>query len=122
MYNQNKFEFIGHIATNPETRALDGNKRVCKLRIAINEVWRDKDGKRQERAEFLDLSVFNDKTIDMVEKHVRTGMYMMVSGKVSSSKKERDGETSYYTNLIAQRFNFLQPKDNGPDQIGDETE
>jgi single-strand DNA-binding protein len=118
MYNRNHLEFIGNIASNPEIRSLDGGKRVCNLRLAVNETWKDDAGGRQERVEFLPLTIWNPNTIDLVEKYIRKGQYVLVTGKVTTSKKERDGETTYQTNLVAQRFQFLQPKGDAPDDIG----
>lgn len=120
MYNRNHFEFIGNIASAPEVRSLGGGKRVCNLRIALNESWVDGAGDRQERAEFIPLTVWNEKTIELVEKHIAKGAYVLVNGKVTHTKRGDGDDATYQTNLVAQRFQFLQPKAGSPEQFGDE--
>jgi len=120
MFNRNHFEFIGNIASTPEVRTLGDGKRVCNLRIALNESWRDGAGNRQERAEFIPLTVWYDKTIDLVEKHIVKGAYVLVNGKVTHTKRGEGDSATFQTNLVANRFQFLEPKAGSPDEIGGE--
>ncbi|HVJ35169.1 MAG TPA: single-stranded DNA-binding protein [Terriglobia bacterium] len=119
MHNRNRFEFIGNIASNPEVTTLESGKKVCNLRIAVNESWKDQQtGERKENTDFFPIVVWNPKTIELVEKWVRKGAYMSIEGKLKETRKEKEGFVYYQTDKIGLRFHFLEPKGDTPDEFG----
>lgn len=111
MLSLNRVELLGNIASDPTVRSLQDG-RVCNLRIATNETWKDKDtGERRSKAQFHNLTIWNEKLIDFVEKHVRKGDYMFVQAKLEHTISEKDGDTAYYTNIVVKRIDFAQAKD-----------
>jgi single-strand DNA-binding protein len=111
MLNLNRVELLGNIASDPTVRSLQDG-RVCNLRIATNETWKDKDaGERRSKAQFHNLTIWNEKLVDFVEKHVRKGDYMFVQAKLEHTTSAKDGDTTYYTNIVVKRIDFAQAKD-----------
>lgn len=111
MLNLNRVELLGNIASDPTVRSLQDG-RVCNLRIATNETWKDKDtAERRGKAQFHNLTIWNEKTIAFIEKHVRKGDYMFVQAKLEHTTSEKDGETTYFTNIVVKRIDFAQAKD-----------
>ncbi|MDG2002602.1 MAG: single-stranded DNA-binding protein, partial [Novosphingobium sp.] len=56
----NKVMLIGNLGADPEVRSFQNGGRVCNLRIATSENWKDKDGQRQERTEWHSVAIFSD--------------------------------------------------------------
>lgn len=80
MATLNLCQFIGNIGGDPEIRYFDGGGKVANARIAVSERFVDKNNTQQERTEWISL-VFNSKLVDVVEKYVRKGSTIYVSGK-----------------------------------------
>ena len=50
----NKVIIIGNLGRDPEVRSFPNGGKVCNLRIATSENWRDRNtGERKERTEFI---------------------------------------------------------------------
>jgi single-strand DNA-binding protein len=50
---------VGNLTRDPELRATAGGTSVCRMRIACNTSWRNKDtGELDERPNYFDVSVF----------------------------------------------------------------
>ncbi len=45
--------FIGNLGADPEHRHTQSNTSVCNFRIACNEKWKNQEGEKQERTEWL---------------------------------------------------------------------
>ena len=49
----NKVMIIGNLGADPEVRTFQNGNKVCNLRIATSENWRDKNtGERREKTEW----------------------------------------------------------------------
>ena len=55
----NKVMLIGNLGQDPEVRSFQNGGKVCNLRIATSETWKDKEGQRQERTEWHTLSLIH---------------------------------------------------------------
>lgn len=86
--------------------------QVCNVSIATNESWKDKEsGERKQRPTFHQLTIWNERTMAFVEQHLRSGDYVLVTGKLDYSASEKNGETRYHTNIVVKAISFLQRKD-----------
>ena len=57
----NKVMLIGNLGRDPEVRTFSNGGRVCNLRIATTENWRDREsGERRERTEWHSVAIFSD--------------------------------------------------------------
>ncbi len=55
----NKAFILGNLTRDPEQRSLPSGISVTTFGVATNRIWKDKDGNRQEGAEFHNIVVFN---------------------------------------------------------------
>ena len=55
----NKVLIIGNLGADPEVRTFQSGGKVCNLRIATSETWKDKDtGERKEKTEWHTVAIF----------------------------------------------------------------
>ena len=54
----NKAIVIGNLTRDPELRSLPSGIKVCSFSLATNRVWKDKNGVRQESADYHNVVVF----------------------------------------------------------------
>lgn len=95
----NKVILIGHVGQSPEVGG-EGSRRRATFSIATNEVWKDKDGEKQERVDWHNITVFGP-LVDVVDEYVGTGRQLYIEGQLRHNKVEgEDGETRYFTNVV----------------------
>lgn len=105
MLSLNQVTIIGNVTRKPELKAMPNGMPVTALAIATNRVYTDKDGKKQEQAEFHDVVVFG-KQAEHCEKYLNTGDQALVVGRLQTRSWEKDGQKKYRTEIIADRVQF----------------
>src|SRR5688572_4634097 len=116
MSGVNKAIIIGNLCADPELREA-GNTTICKMRIATNRVWTNKDGERQEEAEFHRVTAFG-KQGENCAKYLTKGRQVYVEGRLKTSTYEKDGQTHYSTEIVADTTQFLNGKGGGGGDAG----
>ena len=49
----NKVQLIGHLGKDPEIRYTQGSEAVATVSLATSESWKDKNGEKQEKTEWV---------------------------------------------------------------------
>lgn len=107
MKGLNRYEIIGHAGSDPEIRQFDNGNKIATLNIATDESYKDKQtGEIVKRAEWH-RCVFNGKIVDTIERYVKKGMLMFVSGKHVTRSFEKDGAKHYVSEMNVFTFRFL---------------
>ncbi|RJQ34202.1 single-stranded DNA-binding protein [Candidatus Parcubacteria bacterium] len=101
----NKALLFGNLTRDPELRALPSGVNVCNFSVATNRVYRDKDGKKQEQADFHNVVVFG-RQADIVAQYLKKGRSVFVEGRMQTRSWEKDGQKQYRTEVIADRIQF----------------
>jgi len=102
----NKAMVFGNITRDPELRALPSGMNVCSFSVATNRVYRDRDGKKQEQADFHNIVVFG-RQADTVSQYLKKGSSVFVEGRMQTRSWEgKDGEKKYRTEIVADRVQF----------------
>lgn len=109
MKSLNQVQLIGNIGSNPEVKKVNENSFV-KFSIACNESYKDKEGKKIDKTEWINCVVFG-KFSETIEKYVKSGDKVFVSGKLSTTVTEGDvrnnNQKIYYTKVIVNEIIFL---------------
>ena len=114
----NKAILIGNLTRDPELRSLPTGVKVCSFSIATNRVWKDKNGARQESADFHNVVVFG-RQAETVAQYMKKGSSILVEGRMQTRSWEdkTTGEKKYRTEVIADRTQF-GPKGSGGGATG----
>lgn len=108
MASLNQCNFIGNVG-KLETRYLPNGDAVTNVSIAVNETWKNKDGNKQDRTEWVNI-VFYKKLAEIVGEYVKVGQNLFVSGSMRTRSWEKDGVTRYATEIIADQMQMLGTK------------
>lgn len=102
----NKVILIGNLCRDPETRTFQNGSKVCNLRIATSESWKDRNtGERRERTEWHSVAIFNDGLIRVAEQYLRKGAKVYIEGKLQTRKwQDQSGHDRYSTEVVLQGF------------------
>ena len=101
----NKVQLIGFLGADPEVRYTQGQEAVARVRVATSETWK-KNGEKHERTEWHNV-VFFGKLAEIVGEHLKKGSLVYVDGHLQTRSWEKDGETRYTTEVIAEAMKML---------------
>ncbi|MEI6377659.1 MAG: single-stranded DNA-binding protein [bacterium] len=110
----NKALIIGNLTRDPELKAIPSGIKVCSFSVATNRVWKDKNGARQEAADYHNVVVFG-RQAETVAQYMKKGSQVMVEGRMQTRSWD-DAATNtkkYRTEVIADRVQFGSTGSNG---------
>lgn len=96
----NRWMGIGNLGADPELRMTAGGQAILKLRLACTESYLDKSNTRQERTEWVSVTIWG-KRGEALAKILTKGSSLYVEGSLRTSSYEKDGEKRYRTELVA---------------------
>ena len=102
MSSLNRAELIGNLGQDPEIRDLGNGRRVANFTVATTDKWSDKNsGERREKTEWHRVSVFNEGLVGVIEKWVKKGKKVFISGRLETRKwQDQNGNDRYTTEVI----------------------
>ncbi|MBA4164573.1 MAG: single-stranded DNA-binding protein [Erythrobacter sp.] len=98
----NKVMLIGNLGADPEVRTFQNGGKVCNLRIATSESWKDKNtGERQERTEWHTVAIFNEGLAGVAERYLKKGSKVYLEGQLQTRKwQDQSGNDRYSTEVV----------------------
>ena len=113
MNSVNKVIIVGHLAADPEVRYTGSGTAVSHFRIATNESWTGKDGKKEERTEWHRIVAWA-KLGEICAEYLSKGRQVFVEGKLRTNSWEtKEGEKRYNTEIVASNVVFLGNRGSG---------
>jgi single-strand DNA-binding protein len=102
----NKVIIIGNLGRDPEVRTFQNGGKVCNLRIATSENWKDRNtGERRERTEWHSVAIFSEGLVRVAEQYLRKGSKVYLEGKLQTRKwQDQSGQDRYSTEVVLQGF------------------
>ena len=102
----NKVILIGNLGADPEIRTFQNGGKVCNLRIATSETWKDRDsGERRERTEWHSIAIFSEPLIRVAEQYLRKGSKIYVEGQLETRKwQDQNGNDRYSTEVVLRPY------------------
>jgi single-strand DNA-binding protein len=103
----NKVILVGNLGADPETRYMPSGDAVTNIRIATSESWKDKQtGEQQERTEWHRIT-FYKRLAEIAAEYLRKGSQVYVEGRLRTRTYEKEGQTHYSTEIIADSMQML---------------
>jgi single-strand DNA-binding protein len=107
MASVNKWIGIGHIGQAPELKYMPNGDAVCNISIACSDSWRDKTtGEKKEATEWVRI-VFFRKLAEVAGQYLKKGSQVYIEGAMKTRKWEKDGQTHYTTEVVADTMKML---------------
>jgi single-strand DNA-binding protein len=112
----NKVILIGNLGADPEVRTFQNGGKVCNLRIATSETWKDKNtGERKEKTEWHSVAIFNEGLVRVAEQYLKKGSKVYVEGALQTRKwQDQSGADRYSTEVVLQGFSSNLTMLDGP--------
>lgn len=98
----NKVQLIGSLGADPEVKSFQNGGRICNLRLATSEQWKDKNtGEKKERTEWHSVTLRTDGLIGVAERYLRKGSKVYIEGQLQTRKwQDSSGNDRYSTEVV----------------------
>ncbi|WP_432816913.1 single-stranded DNA-binding protein [Sulfitobacter sp. JB4-11] len=102
----NKVILIGNLGRDPEVRSFQNGGKVCNLRIATSENWKDRNtGERREKTEWHSVAIFNEGLVRIAEQYLRKGSKVYIEGQLETRKwQDQSGQDRYSTEVVLRNY------------------
>ena len=115
----NKVIIVGNLGRDPEVRTFQNGGKVCNLRIATSETWKDRQtGERKERTEWHSVAIFSEPLAKIAEQYLRKGSKVYIEGQLETRKwQDQSGQDRYSTEIVLRPYRgeltLLDSRDGG---------
>lgn len=98
----NKCIIVGNLGADPEVKSFQNGGKVCNLRIATSESWKDRNtGERKERTEWHSVAIMSEGLVGVAERFLRKGSKVYLEGKLQTRKwQDQSGNDRYTTEIV----------------------
>ncbi len=102
----NKVILVGNLGRDPEVRSFQNGGKVCNLRIATSENWKDRNtGERRERTEWHSVAIFSEPLARIAEQYLRKGSKVYIEGQLETRKwQDQSGQDRYSTEVVLRPY------------------
>lgn len=115
----NKVIIVGNLGRDPEVRTFQNGGKVCNLRIATSENWKDRNtGERKERTEWHSVAIFSEPLARIAEQYLKKGSKVYIEGQLETRKwQDQSGQDRYSTEVVLRPYKgeltLLDSRDGG---------
>ena len=95
---------------DPEVKSLDGGKKLAKMSIATNEIYKNANGEKVTETQWHNLIAWG-KTAEIVEKFLKKGSEIAIEGKLlNRNYTDKEGIKRYVTEIEVSEVLMLDSK------------
>jgi len=123
----NKVILVGNLGRDPEVRHTTSGAKIVHLSVATSDVWKDKNGERQEKTEWHRVVIFNSNLADFAERALKKGSKVYVEGSLQTRKfQDASGQDKFSTEIVLGSYRgelvVLEGRADGSAPTGDEAD
>lgn len=106
----NRVQLIGRLGKDPETRFTPTGKKVAHFSLAVSNRWKTKEGEAKEYTEWVNIEAWG-RLGEICQQYLHKGSLVYLEGRLKTDRYEdKDGETKYYTKVVALTMQMLDKK------------
>lgn len=106
----NRVQLIGRLGKDPESKFTPTGKKVCHFSLAVSNRWKDKSGETKEATEWVNIEAWG-RLGEVCQEYLKKGSLVFLEGRLKTDKYEANGDTKYFTKVIAQTLQFLDKRE-----------
>ena len=111
----NRVILLGRLTRDPNISYSQSgdNLAIARFTLAVDRRGRKQDGAEQQNADFIGCVTFG-RQAEFVEKYLRQGTKVAVSGRIQTgSYTDRNGNKVYTTDVVLDDIEFVESKNTG---------
>jgi single-strand DNA-binding protein len=127
MASLNRVQLIGYLGKDPESRFVPTGQQVTSFSVAVSRKWKSSSGEQREETDWFNVQAWG-KLGEICKKYLSKGRLVFIEGRLQTDRYEHEGETRFFTKVIAQQMQMLDrkpeeaPDSDEPPSVADEME
>jgi single-strand DNA-binding protein len=109
MPSLNRIQLIGHLGKDPELHTTPTGKQVCTFSIAVSRRWKTSAGEDKETTDWFNVEAWGHLG-EICKQYLRKGRLVFLEGQLRTERYEHEGDTRYYTKVVATQMQMLDRK------------
>ncbi len=109
MPSLNRVELIGRLGKDPETKFTPTGKKVCTFSLAVDRRWKSVDGEAKSLTDWFNIEAWG-RLGEVIQQYLHKGRLIYLEGRLQTDRYEHEGETRYFTKVIAAHMQMLERK------------
>jgi single-strand DNA-binding protein len=105
----NKVQLIGNLGKDPEVRYTPSGKKVCTYTVAVNRRWKGAEGIK-ESTDWFNVETWG-RLGEISMEYLHKGSLVYLEGRLQTDRYEHEGETRFFTKVVAARMQLLDRKE-----------
>jgi single-strand DNA-binding protein len=106
----NRVQLIGRLGKDPESKYTPTGKKVAHFSLAVSQRWKT-GGEMKEYTEWVNIEAWG-RLGEVCQEYLKKGSLVYLEGRLKTDKYEdKEGETKYYTKVVALSLQFLDKKE-----------
>jgi single-strand DNA-binding protein len=110
---------IGRLGRDPESKFTPTGKRVAHFSIAVSNNWKTNEGETKESTEWVNVEAWERLGV-VCQEYLQKGSLVYIEGRLKTDKYEVEGETKYFTKVVASTVQFLSDSRDPEEMIEEE--
>lgn len=96
----NSVRLMGRLGMDPEVRIFESDRKMAKMSLATNEVYRNSDGEKVTDTQWHNLITWGHNA-EIAENYLRKGKEVAVEGRLANrSYTDKEGRKHFVTEII----------------------
>ncbi len=114
MANLNKVMLIGNLTRDPELRHTPKGTAVAEISLAINRVWKDEQGQKQEDTTYVDVTLWG-RQAEVAQQYLTKGNPVYIEGRLNldSWDDKTTGQKRSKLKVVGEALQLLGSKPSG---------
>lgn len=103
----NQVVLVGRLVRDPELRETEEGKKVTNMTLAVPRSYKNLDGEYD--TDFIDCTLWSN-IAESTSEYCKKGDLLGIKGRLQTSSYEKDGETRFKMDVMAEKVTFLTSK------------
>jgi single-strand DNA-binding protein len=105
----NKVQLIGRLGKDPDAHTTPNGRKVCSFSLAVDRRWRSPAGETRSITDWFNVEAWG-RLGEVCEQYLRKGRLVYLEGRLQTDRYEHEGNTRYFTKVIANHVQMLERK------------
>jgi single-strand DNA-binding protein len=108
MPSLNRVQLIGRLGKEPDGRFTPTGKQVVNFSLAVSNRWKS-GGETKEYTEWVNIESWG-RLGEICLEYLKKGSLVYIEGRLKTDRYETEGETKYFTKVVATTMQMLDKK------------
>ncbi len=105
----NRIQLIGHLGKDPDLRTTPKGRKVSTFTLAVSRRWKNAAGEDKESTDWFNVEAWGHLG-EICKQYLHKGRLIFLEGQVRTDRYEHEGETHYFTKVVASQMQMLDRK------------